>query len=543
MGNSKARRAKPDRSERDEVHSELAALLSQHQQEIAAAWAELVQASPGSQYYALPAQDVRSLTVWGLRAITESLETGSRVLLEEYLAGICPAGSEAAPDAAAATEALLLCKEAAAPIICDACGPDSRESWALTSELDACLRWMVGRLTSLFGAELSRQLQAQGAQVAMLLDIAQAASSTLELDQVVSRVAEGIVAVLGVDRCVFHLVDEERRSAVYLREPADWSSRVFRSFDSYTSIFHEALTTRQPVTSYDVQSDPRIPRNYMALEPDAKSSVVMPLLVNGKVVAMAGGYTVHDYRRFTEEEIALAQGIGNMLGLVIQNAQLYEQSKLVAVMEERTRLAREIHDGVAQTLGALQLKASQLEDSLSKERVGESRGHLSELQNMISRAYGDVREAMLGLRAILEPGTGLMTVLRQYLAHYRAQYGLDVRLEVDEDEPATLDGETKAQAMRILQEALSNVRRHARTDEATLRIERHGHAVRMSVVDEGQGFDPGLLEGLDDGRHLGLRTMRERAESVGGTLAVESQPGQGTRVVLELPLSGDWGVA
>jgi signal transduction histidine kinase len=537
MGKSEAG---PDRRERDKAGAELAALLRQHQDEITTAWAELVQASPGSQYYALPPQDVRSLTLWGLRAIMESLETGSRVLLEEYLAGACPAGSEAAPDAAAVTEALLLCKDAAVPVIVDTCGPDSSKSWALISELDACLRWMAGRLASLFAAEMSRQLEDQRAQVAMLLDIAQTASSTLELDEVVSRVAEGIVAALGVDHCSLHLVDEERRSTVFIRQPADWSSRHLRSFDSYASAFHELLTTREPLTSYDVLSDPRFPRDILR-EFGYKSVVLVPLLANGKVVAMAAAYTVHDFRRFTEEEIALAQGIGNVLGLVIQNAQLYEQSKLLMVMEERARLGREIHDGVTQTLGALQLKASQLEDSLSETPVTEAQGHLSELQEMISRAYRDLREAMLGLRRVVEPGTDLVTALREYLVHYQAQCDLEVRLQANEGEPVLLDGEPKAQAMRIVQEALSNVRRHARTDRATLRIERRGDAVRLSVEDEGQGFDPGVFDGLDDGRHLGLRTMRERAESVGGTLTVESQPGQGTRVVLDLPLVGEWG--
>ena len=390
---------------------------------------------------------------------------------------------------------------------------------------------------------MRRQLHDERAQVAMLLDIAQTASSTLELDEVVGRAAEQIVAALGVDRCVFHLVDEEQRSAVYIPQPSDWSSRFVRSFDSYTSIFHEALTTRQPVTTYDVESDPRIPQDYKGREPGAKSSVVMPLLVKGKVIAVAGAYTVHDYRRFTEEEIALAQGIGNVLGLVIQNAQLYERSKLLTVMEERSRLSREIHDGIAQTLGALQLKASQLEDSLSNQQVDELRGLLSELQDMISRAYREMREAMLGLRAVVEPGAGLVTALREYLTHYQAQYGLDVRLEANEDEPAAWDGEKQAQAMRIVQEALRNVRRHSGTGRATVRIERHGDGVRICVVDEGQGFDQSLLEGRDDGRHLGLRTMRERAEGTGGTLTVESQLGQGTRVVLELPLHEDGGPA
>jgi signal transduction histidine kinase len=540
MGESKTGRAVQDRSERDEVRSELAALLGEHQEEIATAWAEMVQTLPGSSYRDLPAEEVRSLTLRGLGAIVESLETGSRAALDVYLVDICPAGIEGFPDASIVIEVLLVCKDAAEPILRHACGPDSGAARALVSELEARLRWMVGRLARMWTAQMRRQLHGERARVETLLDMAQMVSSTLELGEVVSRAAEQIVAALGVDRCSFHLVDEERRSTVFLRRPADWSSRVFRSFDSYTSYFQEVLTTREPLTSYDAQSDPRFHQD-TAREIGAKSAVAVPLMAKGKVIAVAWAYTVDEYRRFTREEIALAQGIGNMLGLVIQNAQLYERSKLLTVMQERGRLSREIHDGVAQTLGALQLKASQLEGSLSNQHLDESRGHLTELQHMISRAYRDLREAMLGLRAVVEPGTDVVTVLRQYLAHYQAQHGLDVRLEASEDEPAILDGETQAQVVRIVQEALSNVRRHAGTDRATLRIERHGGGVRICVVDEGRGFDPAPLEGREDGRHLGLRTMRERAASVGGTLAVESEPGQGTRVVLRLPLSGDEG--
>jgi len=544
MGESKAVHAREDGRERgrerDEVSSELAVLLKQHQAEIDTAWAEMVRGLPGSSYDSLPPEEVHALTGRGIEAMVESLEAGSRAALDEYLADICPPGIEGFPDASAVTEALLLCKDAAEPIVRHACGPDSGATRALVSELDGRLRWMVGRLTRMWTAQMRRQLHDERARVERLLDMAQTVSSTPELDEVVSRAAEQIVAALGVDRCSFHLVDEEQRSTVFLRRPSDWSSRVFRSFDSYTSYFQEVLTTREPLTSYDVLSDPRF-RQDAAREIGAKSAVAVPLMAKGKVIAVAWTYTVDEYRRFTREEIALAQGIGNMLGLVIQNAQLYEQSKLLAVMEERTRLSREIHDGIAQTLGALQLKASQLEDSLSTGQVAESQGHLSELQEMISRAYRDLREAMLGLRAVVEPGTGLVPALREYLAHYQLQYGLDVRLEANEDEPATMDGETGAQVMRIVQEALSNVRRHAGTGRATVRIERHGDGLRICVVDEGRGFDPGLFEGRDDGRHLGLRTMRERAASVGGTLAVESQPGRGTRVVLQLPLSGDGG--
>ncbi len=518
--------------------SELAVLLKQNQERIATFWGELLQSMSGSSYRDLPAEEVRSLTVRGLEAMAESLDTGSRAVLDEYLANVCPVGSEAMPDTSGVTEALLLCKDAAVPVIREACGPDSSTTWALVSQLDDCLRYMVGRVSTVCTLEARRQLQDARAGVQTLLDMAQTVSSTLELDEVVRRTADQIVAALGADGCTFHLVDEERRSVVFLRDPSDWSSRVHRSFDSYASAFHEVLTRREPLTSYDVQSDPRfVP--HRVREVGYKSMLGVPLVVKGKVIAEAWAYTLNDYRRFTDEEIALAQGIANVLGLVIQNAELHERSKLLAVMEERARLGREIHDGVAQTLGALQLKASQVEDSLSNHHIDESRRLLCEVQDVITRGYRDLREAMFGLRAAVEPGTDLVTALRQYLVHYEAEYRLDVRLEAAEDEPATLNGETQAQAMRIVQEALRNVLRHARTERATVRIERHGDDLRICVVDEGQGFDRADLEAQDEARHLGLRTMRERAASVGGNLTVESQPGQGTAVVLQLPLHHD----
>jgi signal transduction histidine kinase len=530
MDKSKIGRQK---GERGKASAELAALLSERREEIATAWAEMVRALPGSSYADLSAEDMRSLTRRGVGAMVESLESGSRASLEGYLADICPATSEAIPEACAVTEALLLCKHAALPIIREALSSDFGKAWALVSELDSLLRCMVVRLTSLCTTEMAQQLAGERAQVAMLLDMAQTVSSTLELDEVVSRASEQIAAALGADGCTFHLVDEEHRSAVSLYRPSDWSSRVSRSYDSLASHFHEVLTTRQPVTSYDVQSDPRFPQD-TARELEARSTVGLPLMVKGKVIAVAWAYTVHEHRRFTDDEIVLAQGMGNMLGLVVQNAQLYERSKLLAKMEERARLSREIHDGIAQTLGALQLKASQLEESLFGGGGDQSRAYLSELQDMISRAYRDLRKAMFELRAVVEPGTALAPALQEYLAHYRADYGLDVGLEVSEGDPVILEEETQAQAMRVVQEALSNVRRHAGTGRATVSIQREGDRLRICVTDEGCGFDLGSAEEYADGLHLGLHIMRERAESVGGSLTVESSPGRGTKAVLEL---------
>ncbi len=155
MGEPKARQTEQAKTERDKARSELAVLLKQHQEEIATAWAERIRGLADSSYGDLPLEEVRSLTLRGVQAMADSLEAGSLVVLDEYLAGLCPVDSETVPDASALTEALLLCKDAAVPIIRHACGPDSSTAWALVSALDAFLHWMVGRLTSVWEGESS----------------------------------------------------------------------------------------------------------------------------------------------------------------------------------------------------------------------------------------------------------------------------------------------------------------------------------------------------------------------------------------------------
>jgi nitrate/nitrite-specific signal transduction histidine kinase len=236
----------------------------------------------------------------------------------------------------------------------------------------------------------------------------------------------------------------------------------------------------------------------------------------------------------------LALGIANAVAPAIENARLYQRVEQLAVLEERARLAREIHDDVAQVLGALQLKVSLLDDLLSGDKITQARASLPELQDMISEAYTGVRELVFNLRAVALPTAGLLPSLQEYLADYRLHYTLDVSLEADADAAALLDGNRSVQVIRIIQEALTNARRHAQAGHAWVRIERLGERVSVSVEDDGQGFDPSGAFSADQ-PHFGLQVMRERAEKVCGRLAVNSRPGAGTRVELCLPGSPNGG--
>ena len=129
-----------------------------------------------------------------------------------------------------------------------------------------------------------------------------------------------------------------------------------------------------------------------------------------------------------------------------------------------------------------------------------------------------------------------MPSLSEHLADYQLHYNLDVVLDADVDAAALLDASTGVQVIRIIQEALTNARRHARASHAWVRIHRLDDQIRVSVEDDGRGFEPSAAL-PQDRPHFGLQVMRERAEKVGGNLAVDSRPGRGVKVELRLPCS------
>ncbi len=548
MGESSTRRARENSKEHQQACSELAVLLEQHQEEIATAWADKIRGLPGPSCAGLSPEEVCSLTERGVAAIAESLETGSVDVLDEYLAGLCAVGSETAPDASTLSEALLLCKEAALRTIRDACGSEASATWSLVTRLDECLRYAVGRVSRMCSTEMAEQLSHEKGQVATLLDVAQTVTSTLELAEVVSRVSEAVVTVLGVDRCTFYLVDEEQRSALHVRRPSDWSSRTLRPFQELSSLFHEVLRRREPVTVYDGMSDPRIPSDYVYRDPETKSGVVVPLLVKGKVVAMAGAYTVHDYRGFSDEEIALAQAMGNVLGLVIRNSRLYEAlrkeqwargellAKTIRAQEdERKRIARELHDQTTQDLAALMLSLDTCVLDVAAGTSG-SQQHLDRAKSIAGTMLEDTRRLINDLRPSLLDDLGLASAIAWYGEQRLQPMGVALDLEYDQM-PARLPALLETALFRITQEALTNVARHADASRVKVTLRVDDHAAFLTVRDNGRGFEyPVKTSGPAEAQRLGLRGMRERVSTLGGEMRVESEPGRGTAITVSVPL-------
>jgi PAS domain S-box-containing protein len=211
--------------------------------------------------------------------------------------------------------------------------------------------------------------------------------------------------------------------------------------------------------------------------------------------------------------------------------QLQEQIQSMAIRVERERLGRELHDGLGQVLGFIGLKAATIAEMLHQHQIDEAQHAIAELSEIAQTAYADVREAILGLRATVTSGIGLEPTLREYLHRYQRDWNIPVEFVIAENTPTRFSPAAEIQLLRIIQEALTNVRRHARTERAWVRFENENGGVAVTIEDRGRGFDP--QHPTPD--HFGLQTMRERAESFGGQLEIESTPGLGTRIRVHLP--------
>jgi signal transduction histidine kinase len=227
--------------------------------------------------------------------------------------------------------------------------------------------------------------------------------------------------------------------------------------------------------------------------------------------------------------------------LMERNRELQELSREVerlAVLEERDRLAREIHDGVAQVLASMLVRLDTIEGLAARGRVEELGQEVGELRRASGEAYADVREAIADLRTRPEPGPlGLRRALGEYVAQFGDRAGLIASFDAQAPQasPADLQPVAEVQLLRIVQEALANVRKHAQASRVVVRFWFEANAWHVSVEDDGIGFDPSVPASQERGGHLGLQIMHERAESVGGRTEVSSVRGRGTRVHALVP--------
>lgn len=369
----------------------------------------------------------------------------------------------------------------------------------------------------------------------ILYKVARAASHLLDPQQILDLTINTIVNSLGVCGGAIYLLDRERdgfslHACQGIPECREMACHLWR----FCQILAGLEQPDSPVVTVPI---PPEACSGIWQDPRGRSFIGVPLKARGEWVG-AMTLVTHPNQTVTREGTATLQAIGEEVGLAVANAIAFQSARARATLEERERLAREMHDSLAQSLSYLKLKAAITDDLLSSGAIAQAQENLREVKETAKETYADVREAIFGLRRAATLGSDFGRSLEAYLADYRLHYGLDVQLAKTSDHSPSFSADTNLQLTRIIQEALANVRKHARASHVVVRIEQEDRLWRVTVEDDGQGFDPQRIPNVGD-QFMGLHIMRERAHGIGAELGLDTRPGGGTRVMVRIPCSSE----
>jgi len=372
-------------------------------------------------------------------------------------------------------------------------------------------------------------------------------NSRLSLEEILHHVVAQSSQLLGSDAALICRLDAAQGWMVMESEVGlSPDYRDLRFGAAYPTLTLRATVGRQPVTISDIPAhvasvtaqnradltDRHLEWFGMVSE-HFRAALGVPVVVREELY---GGLVFYyrDHREFSEEDLQLAMSLGDQAALAIENARLHAQVEQVAVVRERERLARELHDSVTQSLYSVTLLAEAGQRLLAGtgdlDRVGDC---LNRLGDISRQALKEMRLLVYELRPLVLRREGLVGALRQRLDAVERRAGVDTHLLVDGE--INLPAPVEETLYRVAQEALNNALKHAAPTVVTVHIRSGEGQVEMEVIDNGQGFDLTAMDGIGG---MGIVSMRERVERLGGQFSLHSTPGAGARVNVVLEVRG-----
>jgi PAS domain S-box-containing protein len=361
-----------------------------------------------------------------------------------------------------------------------------------------------------------------------LYEVVTMTNTYLELELMLDRVLDKTLAVIGSGVGLVHLLDEagERLHLVAHRGLSEGAAKLAEMQCSQALWWDQVLRENRTVIVTDILDEPHLPDlSYFA--PNL-AYVGVPIHVEACVFGVLSLFE-QSIDRLSADDIALVAAIADHLGGTVERARLTQRAEQAAVMEERQRLARELHDSVTQSLYSLTLFAAAVQDSFTANNSAQVEQYLQWLDETARQALREMRLLIYELRPLALDQEGLVGALRYRLETVERRAGLAAQLLVDTQ--AELPAGVQSGLYRIVQEALNNVLKHSLATQVTIYIASPDRGLQVEVSDNGCGFDEAAL-GACGG--LGLANMRARAEKLGGLLQVVSRLGQGTRVTVTI---------
>ncbi len=363
--------------------------------------------------------------------------------------------------------------------------------------------------------------QLRARELALLTRMEQTVRTPLNLKEMLEQILTQTREASQVKQGAILLINQEKEEmeTVVLQgiEPGQLSALQALAF--------QAVARNEPV----LISEPLAPGPARPRDDEPTSVLAVPLVLDGTTL---GILLLADQRPglFAQRQVTLLSAIASQTALIVRNSQLYGQLESHAIFEERNRLAREIHDGLVQTLGFLKLQMARMQGWADKGDIQRLRIEVSNLREVLEEAYADARDAITGLGVDLGQEDSLESILDDYVQSYSARYLLPVELSV-EGNGSDLPPTAILHLLRIAQEGLANVRKHAHATQAWIHLLYQDGGLVMTISDDGRGIETQTIQGAAS---RGLHFMRERAESLGGLLEIHPRHPQGTQVRVTL---------
>jgi nitrate/nitrite-specific signal transduction histidine kinase len=388
---------------------------------------------------------------------------------------------------------------------------------SMTAQLRELIDGLEGRVQ-----ERTQALQRRALELETSARVSREITSILDIDALLARVTALIRDAFGYYYIQIFMIDRESGALVGRASSGPQGPQRHRLPLDGNSLNARAAEASEAVLVNDVSQDPR----FLADEqlPETRSELVIPLRAGDEVIGTL------DLQRaekdgFTPEEALVLQSLGDQIAVAIENARLYDRSRALAVVEERNRLARELHDSVTQSLYGLVVFAGAGQEVIEAGDGKRARDHLARIEDAAQKALKEMRLLLYELRPPMLEEEGLVGALQQRLNAVEGRTGLHVRLLVDGE--IDLPAPVEEGLYRIAQEALNNALRHAAATSVAVHLQADGEGLELDVEDDGVGFD---VAAAADRGGLGLASMRERAQALGSRLDILSQPGEGTTV-------------
>jgi len=377
---------------------------------------------------------------------------------------------------------------------------------------------------------LAEQVRRRNKQLEVINALARMAVSTIDIERMLRTVALQIQQGFGYGHVEVFLVAEEAREFVLAAQAgvlAQDHAVYHQALDSGVlgRAFHTATTVRV--------DDVLLAPDYVATrESSIRSELCVPIVASGRVLGLLN-LESRRVAAFGDEDVATLETVADVLASAIENARLYQRAQEAAILEERSRLARDLHDSVSQQLFSMTLTARAVRSQLGKNPA-RTVEQLERLQETAATALAEMRALIFQLRPPGLSEQGLIATIQQHVALLKRREGLSVALSVTGEERF---GRGIEQAIyRIAQEALNNVVKHAGASQVSVCLDLSPQEVRLRITDDGRGFDPTTVS---HGRHLGLISMRERAHEIGGRFELHTRPGMGAEIVVVVPRHAD----